>query len=211
MTERNPLLLRRSDAPGFDAVLRQLGLEYDCRVAATLEETRGILAQHPVAVAIVWDLPDAEDGLTYCRALRLAHPELKIILMAGGADQSRVIEAFNHGYLFRCLTEPVSPEALDDAIRAAIRQSEMDRVQSLLIQNAAQIDRQVLSTPYWLYRLQTSTSTFVRALAGSVGVCAVTVLVVLLAGIGVFLLLYYVKSALGIDLFGDKHLKDFLP
>jgi len=210
MTERHSLLLQRADAPGFDAFLRRLDLEYDCRVAATLEEARGILAQHPVPVAIVWDFPGAEDGLTYCRALRLAHPELKIILMAGGADHARVIEAFNHGYLFRCLTESMPMDVLDDAIRAAIRQSEMERVQSLLIQNAAQIDRQVLSTPYWFYRLQTSTSTFVRALVGSVGGCAVTVLVVLLAGIGVFLLLYYVKSALGIDLFGDKHLKDFL-
>jgi len=43
-----------------------------------------------------------------------------------------------------------------------------------------------------------------------VGLCIVAGIVLLLAGVGVFLLLYYIKSAFGFDVFGDRHLKDFL-
>ena len=46
---------------------------------------------------------------------------------------------------------------------------------------------------------------------GSVGLCIVAGVVLLMAAIGVFLLLYYIKSTLGIDVFKDRHLRDFLP
>jgi hypothetical protein len=206
--EKDALLLRKSAAPGFAPTLHRLRLTYRCLVAETPEEADGHLSCGPVPVGIVWDRSDAGDSLAYCRALHLSHPESKIILISGGSDRLRLIDAFNQDCLFRCLMEPVSTEALDEAIRVAIRRFEMERVESMLVRNAAAIDRQVLSTPYWLYRLQTAASVFVRAFVGSVGVCVITGVVVLLAGIGVFLLLYYVKSALGFDIFEDRHLKD---
>jgi hypothetical protein len=85
----------------------------------------------------------------------------------------------------------------------------MDRVQTLLVERAEEIDRQIRSLPYRLYRLRTSLLSLARMVAGSVGLCVVAGMVLLLAGAGVFLLLYYLKSALGLDFFGDRHLKDF--
>ncbi len=212
MRVESSILLRSSHAPGFEAALRRLGRAYDCRVVTSLEEIRDILERESIPVLIAWNHPSAgADVLEECRALHIGHPELKILLMAEAADRDPVIEAFNHGDLFRCLLETASSEALDEAVLAAVRRFEMERVEHLLLRNGAAIDRQIHSTPYWLYRLRTSSSAYFRALVGSAGGCFVTLLIVLLAGIGGFLLLYYVKSALGIDLFEDVHLRDFLP
>lgn len=210
MQEKDAILLRDPDAQRCAETRRILDEFYDCAVADTAEEALAILARRSVSALVVREQSADADGVEFCRALFRRHPELKVVLIAGGGDHSRLIDAFNQHCLFRCLIEPVSPQALTDAVRDAVRRHEMDRIQNLLVQRAAEIDRQISSFSGRLCNFRTSLAFFTRTIAGSAGLCIVAGIVLLMAGVGFFLLLYYFKSALGIDFFGDRHLRDCL-
>lgn len=156
------------------------------------------------------DLPEAPDGIAFCRAVHRQWPDLKCVLVAAEGPQSPQIDAFNDHALFRCLLEPVTPEALSRAVRDAVRRCEMDRIQNHLVARAAEIDRAVHGMPWWLFHLRSRLGSLAGMVGGSFALCLIAGVVLLLAGIGAFLILYYVKSALGIDFFPDRHLKDVL-
>lgn len=209
MTMRDTILVRDPDAKRREETGAALGDRFNCEFVETIQEARDILERDSIQALVVRERPGDSDGLPFCRAVHQHHPEIKILLVALDIRGGCVIDAFNEGCLFRCLAEPVSPEMLARAVRDASRRFEMDRVQTLLVERAAEIDRQINSLPYWLYRLRSSLFAFAGMIAGSVGLCVLAAMLLLLAGMGVFLLLYYLKSALGFDFFGDRHLKDF--
>ena len=210
MKDKDFILLRDPDHQRCEETARLLHEHYDCGAVETVAEAYDILTRRPCHVSIVQGCGSVAHGVAFCRELHQRHPEVKIVLIADAADHGPLIDAFNENCLFRCLIEPVTPLSLMNAVRAAVRRYEMERVQTLLVQRAEEIDAQIHTIPYWLYRFRMSLDSLVRMVAGSVGLCIVAGIVLLMAAIGVFLLLYYIKSALGIDFFADKHLKDFI-
>lgn len=208
MKKEDTILLRDPDEPRRAETRKALAEFVNCVLVDTVEEAQDILARETIHAIVVREVAGRADGVAFARAVQQRQDEVKIVLLAVDTDHNRLIEAFNESCLFRCLVEPVAPEALARAVRDAVRQFEMDRIQTLLVERATEIDRQVHSSFYRLYRLRALLLSLVRLFAGSVGLCVVAVIVLLLAGAGVFLLLYYLKSVLGFDLFPDKHLKD---
>jgi DNA-binding NtrC family response regulator len=210
MKAKEAILLLDPDAQEGEEARQILSAYFDCLLVNTVEDAHAALTREAVPSVIVRERAATLDGVAFCRAVHRRHPESKIILICSETGHERLIDAFNESCLFRGLIEPVTPDALLRAIRDAIRRFEMDRIQSLLIERAEEIDQQIRTPSYWIYRLQRSFSALTRLIAGSVGLCIVAGMILLLAGLGGFLLLYYIKSALGFDFFCDKHLKDFI-
>jgi len=210
MQEKDSIALLVPDRARCEECKLALGCLFDCRVAGTDAEVHALLSRQSISAIVVWEQAGTQNGFPLCHAIHQTHPEVRIILICDAADQAHLIDAFNAGCLFRGLVEPVATEVLVRAVRDAVRRFEMDRIQSLLIERAEEIDRQIATPSARLYRFRASVVALAHLLVGSVGLCIVAGIVLLLAGIGVFLLLYYIKSAFGIDIFGDRHLKDFL-
>jgi DNA-binding NtrC family response regulator len=210
MKDKATILVRDPDSKRRAETREVLADTCDCELVDTVAEAHDALARQPVPAIVVREWAGISDGVPFCRAIHQRHPDIKIVLVAGDADHGRLIDAFNENRLFRCLIEPVAPEALTRAVRDAVRRFEMERVQNLLVERATEIDRTIRFMPYWLYRLRSALESLACLVAGSVGLCVVATLVLLLAVLGGFLLLYYLKTALGIDLFADRHLKDFI-
>jgi DNA-binding NtrC family response regulator len=209
MKAKDSVLLRDPDPQRCAETRKVLAEFFDCTPVDSAEEAHAILARKTVHALVVRERAGSPDGVSFCRGVHQGHPEIKCVLVAGEAGQGGVIDAFNENRLFRCLLEPVAPDALTRAVRAAVRRFEMDRVQNVLVERATEIDRTIHIMPYWLFRFRSSLASLACMIAGSAGLCVAAGLVLLLAGAGTLLLLYHLKSALGIDLFGDRHLKDF--
>lgn len=210
MNEKDTILLRDPDSERREETRRILSPHFAIATVESAAEAHELLARTTIHALVARELPGRPDGVTFCRAVHQRHPEIKSVLIASDASTSPLIEAFNENRLYRCLLEPVAPEVLTRAVRDAVRRFEMDRVQNHVIARAAEIDRTVHSVPYWLYRIRATMGTLACMVGGSLGLSLLAGIVLLLAGLGAFLVLYYVKSALGIDIFGDRHLKDFI-
>lgn len=210
MKEKDLILLRDPDAARRDVTRRILSDYATVETVDSIEEARRVLARTAAHAIVARESPDAPDGVAFCRAVHQQWPDLKCVLVAAGGAQSPQIDAFNDHALFRCLLEPVAPEMLSRAVREAVRRYEMDRVQDHVAARAAEIDRAIHGVPYWLFRLRATLGCLAGMVGGSFALCLIAGVLLLLAGIGSFLILYYVKSALGIDIFPDRHLKDIL-
>jgi len=183
----------------------------ECLTATTVAGAQRVLRQEPVrGLFVAENLPDG-NGMDFIRALWRRNPKIKMVLMTARADPALLLAAINEGCLFRCLLQPVAPEELCKTVREALRSYQIERVQENLALHAAEIDRQLHSVPYWVYRVQTIFRHGGRILAVSVlGVLTVALLVLLL-GIGILVLLYFLKSLAGIDILEQSHLNDFIP
>ena len=210
MKEKDTILLRDPDARRCEETRRLLSEFVTVETLETAAEAHDRLSRGDIHAILVRELHSQPDGVALCRAVHRQRPDIKCVLIAAGGAQSAHIDAFNENLLFRCLLEPVAPETLARAVRAAVRRFEMDRVQNDVVARAAEIDRTVHGMPYWLFRLRTALAGLAGMVGGSLALCLIAGVLLLLAGIGAFMLLYYVKSALGIDVFPDRHLKDIL-
>ena len=87
------------DHPGMlRAVARLLALDYD--VVGRLADARGLLAAaqqlQPDVVVLDMNLPDV-DGLTVCRQITQAYPQIKVIVFTAMADPHIRRRAFEAG------------------------------------------------------------------------------------------------------------------
>ncbi len=209
MKEKDTVLVREPDLERRAETQQALGDFLDCVFVETVEEAQEFLANEVIQALVVRERAGIADGVMFCRMVHQRHPEVKIVLVAADPGSEPLIDAFNENHLFRCLIEPVGMDVLTRAVRDAVRRFEMDRVQNLLLDRATEIDRQIHSGSYWLYRVRNSCASSVSLIAGSLGLCVVGSLVLILVGVGCILVLYYLKTALGFDFFGDIHLRDF--
>ena len=210
MKEKDTVLVREPDLERRAEIQQALGNFFHFHFVETVDEAQEFLSREVIHAIVVRERIGVADGVMFCRTVHQCHSEVKIVLVVADTGCEPLIDAFNENHLFRCLIEPVERDVLTRAIRGAVRRFEMDRVQNLLIVRATEIDRQIHSGSYWFYRVRTSFASGVSLVAGSFGIFVVGSLILVLAGVGGFLLLYYLKTALGFDFFANKHLGDFL-
>ena len=199
----DPVLLR--DCSALFAV------RYTCLTAVSVEQAKQVLQKEPVKVMLLAEQLPGGKGLDFVRASHRLKPQIKTVLLAEQADMKPIITAFNEGCIFRCLLLPADPETLARAVKDALRRYEMDRIQQELSAHAEKIDLYVHSMPYWLHRLKLIVSEGARPLVMGTGLILGAGLLILVLGVSILLLLYYLKSMLGIDFFEHRHLRDFLP
>lgn len=180
-----------------------------CLTADSVAQTRQILQKEPIkAMLLAEPLPDG-NGIEFIRTAHRLKPEIKKVLLTEQPDMELIVTAFNEGCIFRCLPRAANPETLVKATKDALRRYEIERAQQELSAHAKEIDQYIHTVPYWLHRLETIVLQSGRSIVVGTGLILGAGLLLLLIGISILLLLYFLKSVLGFDFF-DRHLNDFL-
>jgi len=188
-----------------------LSAHYTCLTATSFAEAIQLLQKVPVKALLLADqLPD-ENSIEFIRTAHRVKPDIQKVLLAEQVETKILITALNEGCLFRCLLVPIAPAALVRSVKDTLRRYEMERVQRELADHAAEIDLYLHSIPYWLHRFKTTVSLGTRSILMGTGLILGSGLLIFLLGVSILLLLYFLKSILGIDFFEDRHLRDFLP
>jgi len=183
-----------------------LSAHYTCLTPASTAQAIQLLQNAPVSVMLL-AAPLFDENMIECiRAAHRLKPDIQKVLVVEQADMKHLVATFNEGCIYRCLLLPVAPGTLVKAVK-----DEMDRVQRELADHATEIDLYLNSMPYWLHRLRMIVSHGGRSMVMGTGLILAIGLLILLLGISILLLLYFLKSMLGIDFFEDRHLRDFLP
>lgn len=202
-SDRPPVLVVDDD-PGVLALMRRV-LAPLCTVltADTLQEASRILERRPVH-AILCDhmLPDGR-GLEFLKTLRHERSPAPVgLLITGYSKEALAIAAANTEGVFRYLTKPFDLAALSQAVQDALRHHavQTEAFQALQTRmDAAGADGPDSAPDRVLRRIR---AILISAALVSAGVLALGALTLLI--------LYVLKSALGIDVFRDTHLSDWL-
>ncbi|OGR38532.1 MAG: hypothetical protein A2051_02980 [Desulfovibrionales bacterium GWA2_65_9] len=111
------------DANLLDSMRRQFVGEYEVHSAQNAAEALEILAPGPPFTVLVSDLRmPGMDGIQFLAQAAELYPDTVRILLTGFADLNNAVEAVNQGFIFRFLSKPCPPEALDKALAEAVRQ-----------------------------------------------------------------------------------------
>lgn len=114
---------------------RSLGTEYEVLTAKGLQPALHLLDKATDIQVVVSDLqmPHGSGVELLCK-LRKLHPHLIRMLLTGVSDLQTAIDAVNDGQVFRFLTKPCSPPRLLTAVKAAMRQYELEQAERILMQ-----------------------------------------------------------------------------
>jgi len=180
---------------------------YTTICASSAEEAEAILLKQPVQVIVCDQQLGGEQGLSFLERLRDSHPLIQRILITGHTEPDLLLNAINRSNVLRYLVKPVSLPDLYQAVETAMNEYTAARQNRLAaLDNADLRDslRNILSHPN-----QPAAPEHV-SLQGRLMLILGFAALALVAGTVVLLALYYLKSALGIDIFAALHLQDFL-
>jgi DNA-binding NtrC family response regulator len=199
-----PPVLVVDDDPGVLALLRRiLGPLCTVLTAGSLQEASRIVDRCPVhAVLCDHMLPDGR-GLEFLQTLhRERSPAPVGLLITGYSKEALAIAAANTEGVFRYLTKPFDLTALSQAVQDALRYRawQTEALQAM----QTRMDAAAADGPD-----RASDSVLLRVRAILICAALVSAGVVTLGAIAL-LILYVLKSALGIDIFRDTHLSDWL-
>ena len=203
--EKDAVLIVDDDAFMLKVLYRVLQKEYTLYQAESAEEAVEVLRGRHVKAILCDHILPGQSGLDFLIALKQRNAQIKSVLFSAALETEQFIKAINEGQVFRFVKKPASPADIQQAVREAIRQYDIEMLQQQLLRDQKDIDKQVYSAPYWLYRLRVIAQQSFRygaplfgnilALMLALGVLALSV------GICIMLIIYFVKSYLGIDIF----------
>ncbi len=207
--EKDAVLIVDDDAFMLKVLHRVLQKEYTIYQAESAEDAVEVLRGRQVKAILCDHILPGQTGLDFLVTLKQRNSQIKSVLFSAALDTDLFIKAINHGQIFRFIKNPASPADIQQAVREAVRQYDIEAIQQQLVLNQKDIDKQVYSAPYWLYRLKViSRQSFrygaplfgnILALMLALGVIALSI------GICIMLIIYFVKSYLGIDIFHQSH------
>lgn len=184
---------------------------YHCLTAISNAQVVQIVQKTPLHVLVFIAALPNDETLDLIRTVHRIKPETPIIVLTATTDFVPIITAFNEGCITLCLQLPTPPEALLLALRNTIRRSEIERVQKEIADHAQEIDAYIHSTPYWLHRFSTTVAQGAHAFTMLLGMILAVSLLILVVGVSLLFILYFLKTILGIDFFEHQHMCDFLP
>jgi DNA-binding NtrC family response regulator len=207
--EKDAVLIIDDDAFMLKVLCRVLQKEYVIYQAGSSEEAVEVLRGRHVKAILCDHILPGQSGLDFLITLKQRNAQIKSVLFSAALETDLFIKAINHGQIFRFIKKPASPTDIQHAVREAVRQYDIETLQQQLLRDQKDIDKQVYSAPYWLYRLRVIAQQSFRygaplfgnilALMLALGVLALSV------GICIMLIIYFVKSYLGIDIFSQSH------
>ncbi|MFA6174546.1 MAG: response regulator [Kiritimatiellales bacterium] len=203
--EKDAVLIIDDDAFMLKILHRVFQKEYTLYQAGSAEEAVEVLRGRHVKAILCDHILPGQSGLDFLVALKQRNPQIKSVLFSAALETGQFIKAINEGQVFRFVKKPASPADIQQAVREAVRQYDIETLQQQLLRDQKDIDKQIYSAPYWLYRLRVIAQQSFRygaplfgnilALMLALGVLALSV------GICIMLIIYFVKSYLGIDIF----------
>jgi DNA-binding NtrC family response regulator len=204
--EKDAVLIADNNAFIRKVLQRVLQNDYTLFLAGSAAEAAEALRGRDIKAVVCNQFLPGQTGLDFLRALHQSNPQIKCVLFSAALETGPFIHAINEGQVFRFIKKPASPVDIQFAVREAVRQYDIEDLQTLVLNNQKDIDKQMYGTltPYWIYRLRIiAQRSFHRGapLFGSLlsffltlGVIALCVL------IGIMLIIYFVKSVLDIEL-----------
>ncbi len=208
--EKDAVLIIDDDAFMLKVLFKVLQKEYILYQAGSAEEAVEVLRGRQVKAILCDHVLPGQSGLDFLIALKQRNAQIKSVLFSAALETEQFIKAINHGQVFRFVKKPASPTDIQQAVREAVRQYDIELLQQQLLRDQKDIDKQMYSAPYWLYRLRVIAQQSFRygaplfgnllALILALGVIALSV------GVCIMLIIYFVKSYLGIDIFSQSHL-----
>lgn len=200
----SPTILLVDDEPAMRGLLeRILSPHYQTVSASSVAKAREQIASQEIAV-IVCDhiLPDGK-GLDFLGELRRARHPATAILITGFSEEHLAIEAANSGAVFRYLKKPFASSALRQMVQDGVREHRRNMEQGDAVRRQSKaLQRSSIAT---------RTGVFIHYMAMAATAVGVLFFVALLLGVITLMVLYFLKSGLGIDIFKDVHLRDILP
>jgi CheY-like chemotaxis protein len=132
-----PRILMVDDEPNLLAGYRRLlGQVFAIATAEGGPNALASIRQDGPFPVVVTDMRMPEmDGVAFIAAARAISPDTVFLMLTGNADQATAIRAINEGAVFRFLNKPCTPEDLQAAIHAALRQHELLTSERVLLRN----------------------------------------------------------------------------
>ncbi len=133
----------RNILSGYQRVLRR-SLEVDVALGGE-EALRRLAEEGPYAVIVADMQMPGMSGLELLAATQDRYPEVIRIMLTGNTDQQTAADAVNHGRVFRFLSKPCTPQELELAIEAGLRQYELVHAEQELLEGTLTGAIEVLS------------------------------------------------------------------
>ena len=122
----------RNILSGYQRVLRKA---FDLETALGGEEALRLLTTDGPFSLVVADMQmPGMSGLELLDKAQAMSPDTIRIMLTGNTDQKTAADAVNQGQVFRFLTKPCSPEDLELAVRAGLRQYELVHAERELLE-----------------------------------------------------------------------------
>lgn len=210
--EKDAVLIVDDDAFMLKVLYRVLQNDYTLYQAGSAEEAVEVLRGRHVKAILCDHVLPGQNGLDFLITLRQRNARIKSVLFSAALETDQFIKAINHGQVFRFIKKPASPTDILSAVREAIRQYDIEDLQQQIQIDQKDIDKQLYGSvaPYWLYRLRVIAQQSFRygaPLFGNVMALLLALGVIgLSVGICIMLIIYFVKSYLGIDILHNTHL-----
>lgn len=124
--KKHTLLVVDDETDVCDSVHDLLRRHFNVLRARNAEEGFRLLQDNDVHIIMTDQRMPKVTGVELLARVRTRHPHAVRMLFTGYADLESVIQAINHGHIFRFLKKPWQPEELEDAVREAA--TEYDRI-----------------------------------------------------------------------------------
>ena len=195
------VLVVDDEASTREYLRRVLEPVYTVHEAADVPSAEAVLAAQPVDVILCDHRMPGECGLDFLARLRRSHPSVVRILITGWTDQEMMLEAINDSAVFRYLVKPVRPGVVQQAVAEALAAGpSAPRPAAPAVASACPTPLTAPERARVAAVASTATLGFTGLLIGLALLAAILLLVV-----------YFLKSGLGIDLFPDMHFRDLFP
>ena len=201
------VLVVDDDVPLLTVMKRALETRFRVFGATNTAEAEAVLSQHPIQV-VVCDLHlREENGLDFLFHLRQTQPLISRLLLTGSGDAASILDAINRCGVQCYLVKPISMADLLRAVGDAALAYDAAEKHAVLGKENADLRHSLNKVLSRSAALRESPAKLL--LFTALGLFALLVGALLL-GLLVFIILYALKSALGLDLFPNQHLADFL-
>jgi DNA-binding NtrC family response regulator len=128
------LLLLEDNAQERDWFLQNFSSDYALHTATDIGEALDILEHHDVGVIVSDARVRGQDTLQLLRVLKQQYPMIMTVMLTRSADSDLVIRLINEARVCRVAFKPLKHGPVDLALKAAMRQHRVYRVDPTLVQ-----------------------------------------------------------------------------
>lgn len=210
ITAEPHILLLAPDGPARRALARALAALAPLTVTDDPVEAEALLRRQDVHVLVCEDeLAAGETGLMFMARLNPDFPWLQRVLVCGPLEPELLVCLINEANVFRVLPREAAPEAVRELLGAALAEAAEVRRLLRAAEENERLKREMRSLPYLVRRTEQLIRSWTDSLPRLLGLAILTFAVILATAVVTFVVLYLLKSVLGIDLIPGAHLRDW--
>lgn len=125
--KRNILIVDDDDAVRFALEMTLKSEGHNVIAANGPEQGLQFLRSMPIDMVISDQTMPLMSGLEFLKLVRDRHPDVMRIMLTGNAEMNTVIDAINHGEIYRFLTKPWDSTELKVMLYVAFEQLDLER------------------------------------------------------------------------------------